>query len=121
MPNRRYDALMRSGWFAAFLLFLFGSLVPALSRETSIVTNASAPPVQPRSEGLKHSLWEVKGRTNTIYLLGSVHLLKEENYPLPLPIETAYSNCETAVFETDIGDVSGVLKMFSRGALPEGE
>ena len=49
----------------------------------------------------KHCLWRVKGATNSVYLLGSVHLLKENFYPLPEPIETAYSNCATVVFEID--------------------
>jgi len=35
-------------------------------------------------------------------LLGSVHVLKKEDYPLPAPIEAAFSDSKTAVFETDI-------------------
>ena len=29
-----------------------------------------------------HSLWKVQGASNVVYLLGSVHLLKENDYPL---------------------------------------
>jgi uncharacterized protein YbaP (TraB family) len=47
--------------------------------------------------------------------------LKKEDYPLPMPMETAFSNSETVVFETDIGDMAGVLKMFGKASLPEGE
>ena len=29
----------------------------------------------------KHSLWKVQGKQNTLYLLGSIHVLKKEDYP----------------------------------------
>ena len=32
----------------------------------------------------KSSLWELKGKEVTIYLLGSMHLLPENAYPLPV-------------------------------------
>ncbi len=46
-------------------------------------------------------LWKVQGRHNTVYLLGAIHLLKKENYPLPDPIEAAFRDSPIAVFETD--------------------
>src|SRR5688572_8192362 len=39
----------------------------------------------------KHCLWKVQDRTNAIHLLGSIHFLKKEFYPLPKPIEDAYA------------------------------
>ena len=39
-------------------------------------------------------------------MLGSVHALKPEHYPLPIPIEEAFSESDNAVFEIDLGKVS---------------
>src|SRR5690242_10597133 len=62
----------------------------------------------------RHCLWKVQGKTNVVYLLGSVHVLKETNYPLAAPIEQAFTNSQIAVFEADIGamnDPSLAMKM----------
>lgn len=45
-------------------------------------------------------LWEVDdGR---LYLLGSMHLMKAEHYPLKAPIERAFARADIVVFETDL-------------------
>ena len=72
----------------------------------------------------KHSLWKVQSQQNALYLLGSVHLLKKEDYPLPASIEAAFSNATTAVFETDISQLEQpdqVMKLAVKGRLPEGQ
>jgi len=53
----------------------------------------------------KHPLWRVSSKENSVYLLGSVHLLKEGNYPLADVIEAAFKESEIAVFEVDLGDM----------------
>jgi uncharacterized protein len=71
-----------------------------------------------------HSLWKVEGKSNTVYLLGSVHVLKSENYPLPPVIENAYSNSAMVVFETDIAQLESMesqVKLLTKAMLPEGE
>src|ERR1044072_5996053 len=72
----------------------------------------------------RHSLWKVQGKQNTVYLLGSVHVLKKEDYPLPSPIEAAFADAKIAVFETDIAGMENpelAMKLATRGQLPEGE
>jgi uncharacterized protein YbaP (TraB family) len=57
-------------------------------------------------------------------LLGSIHLLKPENFPLPAPLETAFSNSPVAVFETDVEkmeDPQVQMKLMSKAQLPPGE
>src|SRR4051812_36098491 len=49
-----------------------------------------------------HSLWKVEGKKAAVYLLGSIHVLKEEDYPLAEPIEKAFTNSEVVAFETDV-------------------
>ena len=72
----------------------------------------------------KHSLWKIKTETNTVYLLGSVHVLKAEHYPLAEPLEKAFVDSRTIVFEADMSamtDPLAQLGLLSKGALPEGE
>ena len=33
-------------------------------------------------DGEKHLLWRMEGARNTVYLLGSVHFLRDSDYPL---------------------------------------
>ncbi len=82
-----------------------------------------AQPAKP-STATKHSLWKVQGKENAVYLLGSVHVLKKEDYPLPAPIEGAFSDSKIAVFETDIAGMENpelAMKLAAKGQLPEGE
>ena len=44
----------------------------------------------------------MQSERNTVYLLGSVHMLSEDNYPLSPVIEAAFDRAEIAVFETDM-------------------
>jgi len=72
----------------------------------------------------KHCLWKIQGQQNAVYLLGSVHVLKETDYPLPAPIEAAFTNSRIAVFETDISALENpelAMKLATKGQLPEGE
>ncbi len=51
------------------------------------------------------TLWRVDGVENRVYLLGSVHLLRPEDHPLPAGIEDAYHDADTLVMEMDVDDV----------------
>jgi len=48
------------------------------------------------------SVWMVRSGTDTIYLGGTVHLLRPSDYPLPQEFEEAYGNSSHLYFETDI-------------------
>jgi uncharacterized protein len=49
------------------------------------------------------SLWRCQGKENTLYLLGSIHILPETAYPLPAPMEKAFANSGRLVLEVDLG------------------
>jgi uncharacterized protein YbaP (TraB family) len=74
----------------------------------------------------QHVLWAVKGQHNTVYLLGSIHLLRPEDAALPDAAERAYSDAEQIVMEVDMDDPSvadptALLGEMQRMAmLPEG-
>ena len=85
---------------------------------------ASTKVAAPAKSSAKHSLWKVEGRKCAVYLLGSVHVLKAEDYPLAEPIESAFTNSQIVAFETDIAvleDPATAMKMLGKARLPEGE
>jgi len=53
-------------------------------------------------------LWVAQGRENTVYLLGSVHLLREQDYPLPRNIDLVYEDADALVMELDVDDLDYV-------------
>lgn len=103
---------MRFTWTLLLALCAGVSAVrPALAAETG----ANSP---------RHSLWMITGKSNVVYLLGSVHLLKRGHYPLAAPILAAFTNSEIAVFEADLEKIeepAEQLKLLTQARLPEGE
>jgi len=72
----------------------------------------------------RQPLWKIEGKAATVYLLGSVHFLKEEHYPLAAPIVAAFDKAKVAVFETDIEALEKPelqMKLLTKSALPAGE
>ena len=102
---------------------------PSLVTLLSIVALVVLPPGTLRAQqavkpATKHSLWKVEGRTNAMYLLGSIHFLKKDFYPLPQPIEDAYKQSQVVVLEADLGEMTSPeaqLKMVQSAQAPEGE
>jgi uncharacterized protein YbaP (TraB family) len=54
------------------------------------------------------SLWQIQGDTNRIYLLGSIHLLREQDHPLPSAIYDAYEDADKLIMELDMDDLDPV-------------
>ncbi len=51
--------------------------------------------------GKRNVLWAVKGKKNTVYLFGSIHLGKPEFYPFDPIIESSFNNSKYLVVEFD--------------------
>ena len=51
-------------------------------------------------------LFEVSGKSNQIFLLGSIHMLRKQDYPLPRVVEEAYQAAEVLVMELDMDDLN---------------
>lgn len=72
----------------------------------------------------QHVFWEVAGRHNTVYLMGSVHVLHADDRALPAVTEAAYLDAEVLVQELDPflaqGDMPGA-EMRALLFLPEGQ
>jgi uncharacterized protein YbaP (TraB family) len=54
------------------------------------------------------TLWRVAGASNTVFLLGSIHLLRAGDHPLPGVIDDAYAEAEIVVMELDMDDIDPV-------------
>ena len=82
-----------------------------------ISTNACAEPAG------HVSLWTVPSRENTVYLLGSVHVLKKDAYPLDARIEKAYLASGCIMFEADMAELARPAtfrKMLASGMYQDG-
>ncbi|HEU4343084.1 MAG TPA: TraB/GumN family protein [Candidatus Binatia bacterium] len=65
----------------------------------ALVAHVEAPAAQEKS-----FLWQVRSDKGTTYLLGSIHLLKRENYPLQKIIDDSFDAAKRLVFEVDINN-----------------
>lgn len=74
----------------------------------------------------RNILWTVQGTHNTVYLLGSIHVLRPGDGGLPPAAESAYADAEQLVMEIDLDDPASadpvaLLQAMQRTALlPEG-
>jgi uncharacterized protein YbaP (TraB family) len=61
------------------------------------------------SGGHPVTMWMAEGANNRVYLLGSVHLLRRQDHPLPRVINDAYDDAETVYMELDMDDLDPLL------------
>lgn len=75
-----------------------------------VTTHGYVPPVP--------LLWKVSDAHNAIYLLGSFHLLKEDDYPLSADIDAAFDDSARLVFEVspDQMESEGIAAGFLKAA-----
>ncbi len=68
-------------------------------------------------------LWKVSDADNHIYLLGSFHILKPEDYPLPASIDAAFADAERVAFEISPAEMRSPdlpRKLMAAGTIQEG-
>jgi hypothetical protein len=68
-------------------------------------------------------LYRVEGASGaTVYMLGSIHLLSADAYPLPQPVQRAYADAERVYFETSLDSLMArQQEMAMRGMYPAGK
>jgi uncharacterized protein YbaP (TraB family) len=77
-----------------------------------------------RADGALHSLWELHGKHNTVYLLGSIHVLRPSDYPLPPTVLEAYRDAKSLLMEVNLEEISSAqvqAEMLGSAVLPEGK
>ena len=57
------------------------------------------------SQGASPAIWQLEGRHNSIYLLGSVHALRDETQALPASLQRAYKSADVLYMEIDLDDL----------------
>lgn len=71
-----------------------------LCHALAVVALALLPAAASADDG-QHVFWEVAGQHNSVYLLGSVHVLHANDHALPPVTEAAYADAEVLVEELD--------------------
>jgi len=69
----------------------------------------------------KSFAWKVTGKSGVVYVIGSVHLLSNDFYPLQPPLEAAYKDVDLLVEEVDMAeltDPTSQLSLLGRAMLP---
>lgn len=74
-------------------------------RRVAILAALLSQPVFADEQGHRVTLWHVQGEHNSIYLLGSIHLLRPQDYPLPSILDKAYDDAEVLIMEVDMDDL----------------
>jgi hypothetical protein len=74
------------------------------------------------SQSKKSFLWKVQSKTNTVYVLGSIHYLKKEMYPLDEKIEKAFEQSNILGVEANVDDISKMdVQKFVESAIYSGD
>ena len=74
-------------------------------------------PAASHAGGHPVTMWLVEGESNRIYILGSVHLLRREDHPLPAALDQAYDDAEALIMELDMDDLDPALIQTSTNRL----
>jgi uncharacterized protein YbaP (TraB family) len=86
----------------------------------ALCASLALPAVPAAADATHHPLWVVKGEKNKVYLLGSIHVLRPSDYPLPDVLESAYRDADVLYMEVDLDDLdqaAAVAFTMSRGML----
>lgn len=92
-------------------LFLFNILIYLLS--LSHAENASLQ---------RGFLWKVQSKTNTAYIVGSIHAYKSELFPLPKKMEEAFEKSDTLAVEANVNEIKpeSIITIIDRAFCQDG-
>jgi uncharacterized protein len=77
-----------------------------------------------RADGPLHALWELHGKHNTVYILGSIHVLRPSDYPLAPALLNAYRNAKSIFMEVNLAEIDSQrmqTELLASARLPEGQ
>ncbi len=69
------------------------------------------------ADGHPVTMWLAEGASNRVYILGSVHLLRRQDHPLPAVMEAAYDDAEALIMELDMDDLDAAALQASTNRL----
>ena len=88
----------------------------------AVVLAASVLAVMTHAAEARSFAWKVSRAGQTVYIVGSVHMLSKDYYPLPPALDTVYKESDLLVEEADLGEMlsaDGQMSMLTRGMLPD--
>jgi uncharacterized protein YbaP (TraB family) len=103
-------SLIKNNAMRGFRAVLIALIVAALQLPTAV--EAAGP-----------AIWGMKGSGGSIILLGSIHLMRKSDYPLPSVVQTAYDKADGLLMELDIDDLDPIAAqglIMSMGRLDDG-
>jgi uncharacterized protein len=74
------------------------------------------------ADGNLHALWQVHGKHNTVYILGSIHVLRPSDYPLAPAMLNAYSAAQFIYMEVNLQELDSQTvqsELLSSAIMPE--
>jgi uncharacterized protein len=96
------------------------ALAVSVAMAAVAVTSIAA---QPRAAA-RSFMWKATRQQGAVYLVGSVHMLTKDFYPLAAPIEAGFKDSDLLVEEVDLAEMLAPDQQFSllsRGMLPAGQ
>lgn len=87
----------------------------------ALALTASAIPVD---SAARNFLWKATKGSGTLYLVGSVHLLTKDYYPLNPALDAAFKDSSLLIEEIDLGEMLATenqMRMLMAGMLPSGQ
>ena len=72
----------------------------------------------------RNFLWKASGKQGVVYLVGSVHMLTKDYYPLSPALDSAFKDSDLLVEEADLAEMlspNAQLQMLTRGMLPSSQ
>ena len=93
---------------------------PVFRRVVAAVVVAAAALCDARA-ATRNFIWKISGKQNAIYLVGSIHMLTKDYYPLNPALDTAFKGSDLLVEEADLGEMLGAeaqMSVLLRGRLP---
>lgn len=84
----------------------------------------AAPAAEAAEAAAMAPIWKISDADSTVFLAGSIHLLREEDLPIPAAFDRVYAEAEELVFEIDMAKMArpeAALEMRRLGSLPADE
>ncbi len=88
---------------------------------TALALIAAIAPAETKAE--KSAVWSISDEDSTVYLAGSIHILREADLPIPKIFKQVYDESEEIVFEIDMATMNQpgtAMKVQKIGSLPKG-
>jgi len=113
---------MKSALRVHIIVIIVAFIMTALAARAFAQTAEAVVSVQLPAAPTKHFVWEVKKGPHALYLVGSVHLLKESVYPLPPVYDSTFSLCSRLILEMNLDSLdltSLTAVLMQKGMYPD--